>query len=219
MKSTSVAPIIPIAQPSKNGKSTSGRFAAGNRGRPTDTAQGRTRSYLTPSEVEALMKAARQTGRHGHRDATLILMAYRHGLRVSELIALRWDQIDLAQGLLAVTRRKHGVNSTHPLSGAELRALRRLERDYGPARYVFLTERGAPLSADTVRKLVRRAGALANIPFPVHPHQLRHAAGYKLANQGTDTRTLQHYLGHKNIQHTVRYTELAHGRFNGLWKD
>jgi integrase len=134
VKSTAVAPLRPLAQPSKNGKLPGGRFAAGNRGRPTDAEQGRPRAYLTPTEVEALMKAARQTGRHGHRDRTLILMAYRHGLRVSELIALRWDQIDLTQGLLAVTRRKHGVNSTHPLGGAELRALRRLERDYGPAR-------------------------------------------------------------------------------------
>jgi type 1 fimbriae regulatory protein FimB/type 1 fimbriae regulatory protein FimE len=105
------------------------------------------------------------------------------------------------------------------LGGEELRALRRLQREYPASRHVFITERGGPLTTSTVRHLVKRAGELAGIPFPVHPHQLRHAAGFALANKGTDTRTLQHWLGHRAIQHTVRYTELAAGRFNGIWED
>jgi type 1 fimbriae regulatory protein FimE len=144
---------------------------------------------------------------------------YRHALRVSELVALRWDQIDLGQGLLHVVRRKNGVDSTHPLRGPEIRALRRLQRDYPDTPYVFVTERKGPLTASTVRKLVARAGVKAKIKFPVHPHMLRHGCGFKLANDGQDTRAIQHYLGHKNIQHTVRYTELAADRFDGFWKD
>ncbi len=179
----------------------------------------RTREYLTEQEVELLMYAARKTGRHGHRDATLILLTYRHGLRVSELVRLRWEQIDLKQGLLHVNRVKNGSPSSHPIRGPEIRALRRLQRDYPESPYVFVTERKGPLTTSTVRKLIARAGQKANIDFPVHPHMLRHACGFKLANDGQDTRVLQHYLGHKNIQHTVRYTDMASDRFNGFWKD
>jgi type 1 fimbriae regulatory protein FimE len=165
------------------------------------------------------MTAASQVGRHGLRDATLILIAYRHGLRVSELVALRWDHVDLTQGLVHVTRRKNGVPSVHPLRGPELRALRRLQRDYPETPYVFVSERKAPLTPDAVRKIVSRAGQQAGIAFPIHPHMLRHATGYKLANDGQDTRAIQHYLGHRNIQHTTRYTELAPDRFKDFWQD
>ena len=182
-------------------------------------SQVRAREYLTSDEVSALMKAAKTTGRHGHRDATLILLGYRHGLRVSELIALRWDQIDLKLGLLYVSRLKNGTPSNHPIRGPELRALRSLKRQYPETPYVFVTERKGPLTASTARKLVARAGREAKLPFPIHPHMLRHACGYKLANDGHDTRAIQHYLGHKNIQHTVRYTELSAGRFKDFWTD
>ncbi len=179
----------------------------------------RSREYLTDKEIVALMDAARKTGRHGHRDATLILLAYRHALRVAELVALRWDQVSLSQGLLHVTRAKNGTSSTHPLRGPEIRALRKLMRDYPDTPYVFVTERKGPLTTSAVRKIIARAGERAGIGFPVHPHMLRHACGFKLANDGHDTRAIQHYLGHKNIQHTVRYTELAPDRFNGFWDD
>ena len=178
----------------------------------------RSREHLSEKEVGALLESAKKSGRHGHRDATLILLAYRHALRVSELVALRWDQIDLSQGLLHVSRAKNGTPSTHPLRGPEIRALRRLQRDYaGP--YVFVTERKGPLTTSAVRKIIARAGELAGLGFPVHPHMLRHACGFKLANDGHDTRAIQHYLGHRNIQHTVRYTELASDRFNRFWQD
>jgi site-specific recombinase XerD len=111
------------------------------------------------------------------------------------------------------------VASTHPLRGPELRALRRLLRDYPTTPYVFTTERRGPLTTATVRKLIARAGVRTKISFPVHPHMLRHACGYKLANDGQDTRALQHYLGRRKIQHTVRYTQLSRERLKGFWKD
>lgn len=179
----------------------------------------RPREYLTETEVERLMKAAKQFGRHGHRDKTMILIAYRHALRVSELITLRWDSVDFEQGMLHINRLKNGVPSTHPLSGIEIRALRRLKRDYHQSPYIFITERRSPITASTVRKLISRAAKNANFNFSIHPHMLRHSTGYKLANDGQDTRSIQHYMGHRNIQHTVRYTELAADRFKGFWND
>jgi site-specific recombinase XerD len=187
------------------------------RGRLPNTAY-RVREYLTEKEVERLIKAA-GGNRWGHRDATMILVAFRHGLRASELCSLRWDQVDLAHGRLHVSRAKNGVDSVHPLAGVELRALRRLQREQEPGRYVFVSERGAPMGPAGFRRMVERVSAAAKMPFPVHPHMLRHSTGYKLANQGVDTRSLQHYLGHKNIQHTVRYTEMSPDRFKDFWKD
>jgi len=187
--------------------------------RRTSNLDRRTREYLTPAEVEKLLQASSQVGRHGARDRTLILLAYRHGLRVSELVTLRWEQIDLKAGLVHVARLKNGLASTHPIRGPELRALRELRRNYPETPYLFVTERGGPMTPATARKLIARAGELAKLPFPIHPHMLRHSAGYKLANEGHDTRSIQQYLGHKNITHTVRYTELSPERFKGFWKD
>ena len=179
----------------------------------------RAREYLTDAEVDRLIKTA-GNNRHGHRDATMILVAYRHGLRASELVALRWDAVDFSHGRLHVNRAKNGSSAVHPISGHELRALRRLKREQEPASpFLFTSERGAPLTSAGFRKLVARLGVAAKFKFLVHPHMLRHACGFKLANDGVDTRALQAYLGHRNIQHTVRYTELASTRFKNFWKD
>jgi integrase len=134
----------------------------------------RTREHLTEREVERLMKAA-GNNRYGHRDATMILIAFRHGLRASELCSLRWDQADLVHGRLHVNRLKNGIPSVHPLTGIELRALRRLQRKQNPGRYVFMSERGAPMSAVAFRRMVTRRGPAAKMPFPIHPHMLRHS--------------------------------------------
>jgi len=179
----------------------------------------RSREHLTFAEVERLIDAVGKMGRHRLRDATLILVAYRHGLRVSELGGLRWEQVDLEHGTLHVNRRKNGDPATHPLSGRELRALRQLGRAYSGSPFIFVTERGGPITPATVRKLVARAGDEAEIGLPVHPHMLRHAAGFYLVNNGVDTRTIQAYLGHRNLMHTVRYTQLAAERFRTLWRD
>jgi type 1 fimbriae regulatory protein FimB/type 1 fimbriae regulatory protein FimE len=182
-------------------------------------ADRRSREHLTPAEIDRLIAAARGLGRHGDRDAAMILLAYRHGLRVSELTGLRREQVDLRQGLLHVHRRKNGLPSTHPLRGPELRALRKVFRDYPETAYVFVSERRAPMTAATFRKLIARAGDAAGLGMPIHPHMLRHSTGFKLANDGQDTRAIQHYLGHRNIQYTTIYTQLAPNRFNDFWKD
>jgi integrase len=177
----------------------------------------RTREYLTEAEVERLVNAAKGN-RWGHRDATMVLVAYRHGLRASEVTDLRWDQIEFRSATLHVRRVKQGTPSTHPILGDELRALRRLQREQQPkSPFVFTSERSAPFSTAGFARMVERVGAEAKFPFKAHPHMLRHACGYKLANDGHDTRALQAYLGHKNIQHTVRYTELAPTRFRDFW--
>src|SRR3954447_11613496 len=163
----------------------------------------RPREYLSEAEVDQLCKAAQKRGRYGHRDATMILIAYRHGLRVSELVALRWDQIDFTLGHLQVRRLKGGIDSVHPLSGREIRALRRLKRESAPdARFVFLTERGGPMTANSFARMLTRTAESIDFPLKVHPHMLRHGVGFKLANAGHDTRAIQHYLGHKDIKHT-----------------
>ena len=179
----------------------------------------RPREYLTGSEVKKLIETARKRNRYGARDALMILITYRHGLRVAELCSLTWDQVDFAHGLMHVQRVKNGMPSVHPIGGEELRALRAHRRDDDLGRFMFTTERKAPMTPAGFRKLLARIGDAAKLPFPVHPHMLRHACGYKLANDGHDTRALQHYLGHKNITHTVRYTELSHDRFKTFWKD
>jgi len=178
-------------------------------------AELRPREHLTEREVERLIKTAR-SNRWGQRDSTLILIAFRHGLRASELTGLQWSDVEFESGTLHLRRAKKGQTNTHPLLGDELRALRALKRE-ADSPFVFVTERGAPFSVSGFAKLIERTGIEAKLPFKIHPHMLRHACGYALANRGTDTRTLQAYLGHRSIQSTVRYTELAPGRFKHLW--
>ena len=177
----------------------------------------RPREHLTEIEIERLIKAAKGN-RQGARDATMILIAFRHGLRVSELCDLQWSEVEFESDTLHVRRAKGGATGTHPLLGDEKRALRALKRQ-AKSTWVFETERGGPFTTAGFASLVKRAGVEAKIAFKVHPHMLRHACGYALANKGTDTRTLQAYLGHRSIQSTVRYAELAPGRFKNLWRD
>jgi integrase len=174
------------------------------------------RTELTAAEVDGLILAARRTGRHIDRDALMILMAYRHGFRAAELVALKWTQIDLGRNACVLVERvKHGDGSRQPLSADEMRLLRKLQRSTtGP--FVFEGERG-PLTTRAFHKIVQRAGELAGLGV-VHPHMLRHSCGYQLANNGVDTRSIQAYLGHRNIMHTVRYTKMAATRFTGFDK-
>jgi integrase len=179
-------------------------------------AELRPREHLTEREVEKLIKAARGN-RWGHRDATMLLLTFRHGLRASELCGLQWSDVEFESGTLHLRRAKAGAPATHPLLGDELRALRTLKRE-AQSPFIFVSERGAPFSTSGLAKLVQRAGVEAKLPLKIHPHMLRHATGFALANKGTDTRTLQAYLGYRSIQSTVRYTELAPGRFRNLWR-
>jgi integrase len=196
-------------------------FSRASKGGPmtVNTSVRGTRRYLTNREVERLMDCARKHGRYGHRDATMILIGYRHGLRASELCDLQWHQVELNVGRLHVRRTKNGSPSVHPMQGDEIRALRRLRREQKESPHVFMSERGGPMTPKSFGTLFWRLGERARMPFQTFPHMLRHACGYALANAGHDTRALQAWLGHKNIQHTVRYTELSPSRFKNFWKD
>jgi len=182
-------------------------------------AEKRSREYLTPAEVKDMVDAAKIVGRHGLRDALLLLIMYRHALRAGELIDLKWEQLDLDTGKFHVNRLKNGDPSVHYLEGDEIRALRKLRREYEGSAFVFASERQGPLSINAVHKIVVRAGEVAGIELAVHAHMLRHGKGFQLASRGVDTRAIQAYFGHKNIQHTVRYTQLDARRFKGFGKD
>jgi type 1 fimbriae regulatory protein FimB len=180
-------------------------------------AHERGKDFLSDGEVEALRKAAR-SGRHGERDDVLILLMYRHGLRVSEAIRLRQDDLNLQEARIEVRRLKRGLDVQHPIAGDELRAIKgylRSRADRLP--WLFLSERGSPLTRQAVNYLLRVAGEQAGLGH-VHPHMLRHGCGFHLANEGYDTRLIQDYLGHRDPRHTARYTRTAGRRFEGLWK-
>ncbi len=181
-------------------------------------AELRTREHLTAGEVEALVEVAK-ANRHGHRDATMILIAFRHGLRAAELCDLRWDQVEFGAAVLHVRRVKNGTPSTHPLRGDELRALRRLQRESETSPFVFVSERGSPFTTAGFARMVERAAAGAGLELKAHPHMLRHACGYALANKGHDTRAIQAWLGHRSITSTAIYTALAPNRFKDFWRD
>lgn len=176
------------------------------------------REHLTEEEVESLIRAAGTVGRHRHRDSTMILVAYRRGFRVSELVALRREHYDQARKTLMIRRLKGSKSGTHDLSRREVTALNKLLRSAeGP--FIFANERGGKLTPNAFYKIVQRAGVRAGLSLPVHPHMLRHACGYHIINEGHSTRVAQDHLGHRNIRHTERYTELCPERLGRVWDD
>src|SRR6516164_2846094 len=168
------------------------------RGGRAKNADYRQREYLTEPEIEKLLATAGES-RNPVRDRLLILMAFRHALRVSELVDLRWQQVHLDSATIDIRRAKNGTPGIHGLQGDELRLLRALRRENPHADFVFPSERKAPLSVDGAQKLIERLGVTAKLSFPIHAHMLRHAAGYALAARGVDTRTLQAFMGHRSI--------------------
>jgi len=193
------------------------------------------RKHLTLLEVDRLLAATKENLRTGLRDRCLILLMFRHGLRVTEACAMRMDQVDLESKILQVQRLKGGLSTTQPLRTEEIRLLkswmaererwlrqwRKKDGGTGAAldrHALFLSTRGTALSRKTFWALLRRYGALAGLALPPYPHMLRHACGFALADQGADTRLIQDYLGHRNIQHTVRYTATNSVRFEKLWR-
>jgi integrase len=188
---------------------------------PRRRPDARPRKHLTPSEVAALLKAARHSGRYRLRDEAAVLLAYRHGLRAAELVSLQWSQIDLRGATITVRRSKGGFATEHPLRSVELRLLGRLRRDNPEAAYVLMSERGTPWSTSNFRKVLQRLAAAAGdkIAISVNPHALRHACGFYLASRGVDTRALSHYLGHRSLQSTERYTAQSSARFRDFFRD
>lgn len=177
----------------------------------------RTREHLTAAEIAKLIGAARRN-RHGHRDATMILVAFRHGLRAAELVDLRWEQVEIASATLHVRRVTGSMPSTHPLRGDELRVLRLLQRESQASPFMFVSERGSPFTTACFARMVERASEAAGLGIKTHPHMVRHATGYALGNAGRDTRVIQAYLGHRNILNTVRDPEMSPGRFKDFWR-
>jgi type 1 fimbriae regulatory protein FimB len=176
----------------------------------------RRRDFLGPVQIDQLLGAAKK-GRHGTRDHLLILMMFRHGLRVSETIALRREHVDLDQSRLWVPRLKRGLSVEQPVAGDELRAIRRwlVKRDDG-LPWLFVSERKQPMTRQAVNYILASAGKRAGLGH-VHPHMLRHSCGFALANKGHDLRLIQDYLGHRDPRHTAHYTRTAAARFEGLW--
>ena len=181
----------------------------------------RPRKHLTPAEVTALLRAARKSGRYRLRDEALVMIAYRHGLRAAELVNLRWSAIDLRGHTISIRRAKGGMSTEHPLLAVELRLLGKLRRENPDSEYVFLSERGTPMTTANFRKVLDRlAGAAGSaVAIKVNPHALRHACGFYLAGKGVDTRALSHYLGHRSLQSTERYTAQSAARFKDFWRD
>ncbi|CAK9883721.1 MAG: Tyrosine recombinase XerD [Candidatus Erwinia impunctatus] len=181
------------------------------------------RRYLTAEEVKRLLVAAREE-KNGIRDYCLVLLAFRHGMRISEVLSLRYSDIDMGQGRINIHRLKNGFSTVHPLISDEQCAINEWSKIrntwLNPAAlsdYLFITRKGVPLSRQQAYRIIHNAGKRALLPTNAHPHMLRHACGYELAERGMDTRLIQDYLGHRNIRHTVRYTASNAARFIGIW--
>ncbi len=179
------------------------------------------RKHLVAAEVERLLEAAK-SGRNAARDRCFLLLMFRHGLRVSEACGLQLSHVDTESRILHVSRMKKGLSTTHPLRADEVRAIKawiaERARMKPKTNDFFISNRRGPLSRKTAWLAIRNYGEIAGLSLPAHPHMLRHACGFALADQGADTRLIQDYLGHRNIQHTVIYTAANPARFERLWR-
>ncbi|SRR5476649_2630514 len=182
------------------------------------------RKFLTLTEVNDLISAVKNK-QTGIRDRCIILLAFRHGLRISELLALRFSDLNMSDGRINIHRLKNGFSTIHPLMKDEHNSImewKHARENWKPAEdpdIIFISQRGSRLSRTQAWRIIREAGERAGTSTHTHPHMLRHACGYELAERGTDTRLIQDYLGHRNIRHTVRYTASNAARFFGLWED
>ncbi|PWI77124.1 DNA recombinase [Enterobacter sp. CGMCC 5087] len=179
------------------------------------------RRYLTQTEVESMLKHARMSSTP-ERDYCLLLMSFIHGFRVSEVCELRLSDIDLKGGSLYIRRMKNGFSTTHPLLKEEKSAIRawlkvRSGLPHADSEWLFITRQSERMTRQRIWQVINKLGEQSNISVVSHPHMLRHACGFALADRGVDTRLIQDYLGHRNIRHTVRYTASNAERFKCVW--
>jgi type 1 fimbriae regulatory protein FimB len=204
-----------------NGRKYRNTGGPGSRKKKARVDEDSDRKHLTSREVERLIEATKG-GRNEARDRCLLFLMFRHGLRVSEACRMKLDQVDTESRVLHVARLKAGLSTTQPLRGDELRAigawLKERARMKPTGKAFFVSEQRQPLHRSTVNLAMRKYSVAAALPLLAHPHMLRHACGFALADQGADTRLIQDYLGHRNIQHTVRYTATNSARFEKLWR-
>jgi len=166
------------------------------------------RKYLTASEIEQLLVAAKR-GRYPDRDRLIILLSYRHGLRVSELIALQWSSVDFERGRIYIHRMKRGRHGTHTLSQDEKSSLKALKKSHDGSGFIFTSERGGQMHRQNVNRIIDEIAKNTDIAINCTPHVLRHSCGYQLADKRVETRRIQQYLGHKSILSTVMSIWLA----------
>ena len=188
-------------------------------GRPTNDSL-RDREYLLESEINRLIVAAKANKDIflATRNHLIILLSYRHGLRISELTGLKWNQLELEEARIHINRLKSSNSGVHPMAADECRLCAKLSKNQ-PIRspWMFTSKRGLPLTRDGVTKALAAVCAIAKLEIKFHHHMMRHTCGYALAAKGADTRLIQEYLGHRSIEHTVTYTALDSPRFESLW--
>lgn len=180
------------------------------------------RKYLTQTEVESMLEMTKLGG-NPERDYCLLYMSFIHGFRVSEVCHLRLSDLDLVHGSVYIHRMKNGFSTSHPLLRNEIRAIKawlrvRKQMRGADSDWLFLSQMGGALTRQRIYQLINQLGKKARISVVSHPHMLRHACGFALADRGIDTRLIQDYLGHRNIRHTVRYTASNAERFDGVWR-
>ena len=177
------------------------------------------RRYLSENEVQLVLNTAQQ---HSLRNYCMIYLAFIHGLRASELLSLQLADYDPLASTLAIRRLKGGLSTIHPLSTEECHIIsqwlqERLRSSYADSPWFFPSRDNTHITRQRFWQIIRSYGIMAGLAVRVHPHMLRHACGFALAERGNDTRLIQDYLGHKNIRHTVHYTTTSPARFRLVW--